>query len=339
MKSQQGEEINKEQKEKIYEIVVPENQQRERLDQFLVNRLEKISRAQIQKLIKHQKITVNGANVKPSYQVIGGEKIEIHIPPYKPSELVPENIPLDIIYEDEHLLVLNKKAGMVVHPAYGNLQGTLANALVYHSKSLSTLSGEFRPGLVHRLDKDTSGVLVVAKNDYIHSLLSQQFAEHTTEREYRALVWGHFDEPTGRIESFINRSPKDRTRMVISDTKGKWAVTNYEVIEVFPLVSYIRLRLETGRTHQIRVHMSAKGHPVLGDQTYGGRNKQTIQHNQQDQQLARKLLEMMPRQALHAKTLGFFHPVTHKKMMFDSEIPEDIQKVLAFLSAKKEEYY
>ena len=324
--------MNNQQKiENCKEIIVSEHQHTERLDQFLVNRLEKISRAQVQKLIKHEQIKVNGKTVKPSHSVSRGEKIAIHFPrPPKP-ELLPENIPLEIIFEDEYLLILNKKAGMVVHPAYGNLSGTLANALVYHSQNLSTLSGEFRPGLVHRLDKDTSGLLVVAKNDFVHGQLSGQFSEHTVNREYRAVVWGHLKQKTGRIESFLKRMEKDRTRFVTSRDEGKFAITNYEVIEEYPLVSLIKLKLETGRTHQIRVHTSSQGHPVLGDQTYGGRHKQTIQLNQKERELANQLLELMPRQALHAKTLGFIHPETQKEMLFDSELPGDMRGLIQFL--------
>ncbi len=325
--------IGDEPAEQIVTITVPVHQKKERLDQFLTERMEKISRAQVQKLIKKEKVTVNGEIAKPSYQVEGGDEIIVEIPPKKASELLPENIPLDILFEDEYLLVLNKPAGLVVHPAYGNPSGTLANALVYHSQQLSTLSGEFRPGIVHRLDKETSGLLVVAKDDYVHGLLSQQFAEHTTEREYHAFVWGHFDEKKGKFESYITRSPKDRTRMTISDSEGKYAITNYEVIEEFRLVSYLRLRLETGRTHQIRVHMSYNGHPVVGDSTYGGRKKQTIGLNNQDKEFALKILELMPRQALHAKTLGFTHPMTGKKLRFDSKLPDDMQRLLDFLSS------
>jgi len=330
------EEINNQQEiDSIKEILVPEKQRPERLDQFLVNKLEKISRAQIQKLIKHDQVTVNGETAKPSCSISGGEKLLIRFPRPPKTELLPENIPIEILFEDEYLLVLNKKAGMVVHPAYGNLSGTLANALVYHSKNLSTLSGEFRPGLVHRLDKDTSGLLVVAKNDYVHGQLSVQFAEHTVNREYRAIVWGHLKNKSGRIESFLKRNEKDRTRFVISDD-GKFAITNYEMICEYPLVSMLKLKLETGRTHQIRVHLSSQGHPVLGDQIYGGRHKQTIQLNQKERELANQLLELMPRQALHAKTLGFVHPETQKEMLFDSELPEDMQGLIEFLEEHTE---
>ncbi len=316
------------------EIIVSPNQRPERLDQYLANTIEKISRAQVQKLIKHGKITVNNLVAKPSYTINGGERIIIRFPrPPKP-EILPENIPLEIIYEDEYLLVLNKKAGMVVHPACGNLTGTLANALAYHSQNLSTLSGEFRPGLVHRLDKDTSGLLVIAKNDYVHGELSGQFAAHTVQREYRAIVWGHFVKKSGRIESYLKRSERDRT-LFVSSLEGKLAITNYEVLASYPLVSLLKLRLETGRTHQIRVHMAWQNHPVFGDQTYGGRHKQTIQLNQQERELALHLLALMPRQALHAKTLGFIHPETHQNMMFDSELPEDMQRLLQYLDGQQ----
>ena len=338
MISKKGDEfIDDSKDENFQEIFISNNQHRERLDQFLFNKLEKISRSKLQKLIKDGEITISENVVKPSHQVTGGERIVIHLPHPEPTELLPENIPLKIIFEDESLIVINKKAGMVVHPAYGNLTGTLANALVYHSKNLSTLSGEYRPGIVHRLDKDTSGLLVVAKNDFIHSQLSQQFSEHTAKREYRAIVWGHFNEKSGRIESYLKRNEKDRTRFIISED-GKFAVTNYEVIDEYRLVSLLKIRLETGRTHQIRVHLSSKGHPILGDRTYGGRHKQTIQLNQQDQQLALQLLELMPRQALHAKTLGFIHPETQQELIFDSELPEDMGRVIQFLEEQKIEY-
>lgn len=313
------------------EITVPENQQRERIDQFLASQLEKISRAQIQKLIQEEKITVNLSPVKSSHQVVGGERIIVTIPAPSPADLLPEDLPLEIIFEDDSLLVLNKKAGMVVHPAFGNKSGTLANALVFHSSSLSALSGKYRPGLVHRLDKDTSGLLVVAKNDFVHARLAQQFSEHTTIREYQALVWGQLSDRSGRIESYICRSQKDRTRMIISDEVGKWAVTNWELIRQYSLVALIRLNLETGRTHQIRVHLSSLGHPVVADQTYGGCKKQIIGLKQQDQQQGLLLLKIMGRQALHAKTLGFVHPVTNEHMLFDSELPADMVAALKFL--------
>ena len=314
----------------IKEIVVPEHQHKERLDQFLSLQLERITRSRLQKLIKNGNVTVNDEVVKPSHKVMPGEKIVITFPPPQTYKLIPEDIALNIIYEDESLIVINKQAGIVMHPAFANLRGTLVNALLHYSENLSTLSGDYRPGLVHRLDKDTSGLIVVAKNDFIHARLASQFSNRTIQREYRALVWGHFREKSGRIETLINRSTRDRTRMTISK-QGKPAITNYEVMKEYPLISLVRVILETGRTHQIRVHLSAKGHPVLGDQTYGGQNKQIIKLNQKDQQLGMELLRLMPRQALHAKTLGFIHPETDKGMWFDSEVPEDIQGVIDFL--------
>jgi 23S rRNA pseudouridine1911/1915/1917 synthase len=314
----------------IKEIVVPEHQHKERLDQFLSLQLERITRSRLQKLIKNGNVTVNDEVVKPSHKVMPGEKIVITFPPPQTYKLVPEDIALNIIYEDESLIVINKQAGIVMHPAFANLRGTLVNALLHYSENLSTLSGDYRPGLVHRLDKDTSGLIVVAKNDFVHARLASQFSTRTIQREYRALVWGHFREKSGRIETLINRSTRDRTRMTISK-QGKPAITNYEVMKEYPLISFVRVILETGRTHQIRVHLSAKGHPVLGDQTYGGKNKQIIKLNQKDQQLGMELLRLMPRQALHAKTLGFIHPETDKGMWFDSEVPEDIQGVIDFL--------
>lgn len=314
----------------VRQILVPENHHQERIDQFLAHRIERITRSRIQQLIKDGKVTVNDAVVKPSHQVKPGECITVTFPPPRVYQLLPEAIPLNIIYEDESLIVINKQAGIVMHPAYANLRGTLVNALLHYSENLSTLSGDYRPGLVHRLDKDTSGLLVVAKNDYVHAHLAAQFFDRTIEREYRALVWGHFIQKSGRIETLINRSARDRTRMIISKT-GKPAITNYDVLEEYPLVSFLRVRLETGRTHQIRVHLAAKGHPVLGDPTYGGRNKQLIKLNQRDQQLALELLKLMSRQALHAKTLGFIHPETGEQMSFDSELPDDMQVVINFL--------
>lgn len=318
----------------VREILVPENQQKKRLDQFLAQRLERITRSGLQKLIKDGKITINDKVVKPGQKVKPGELIVITFPPPRSYNLKPEAIPLNIIYEDESIIVLNKQAGIVMHPAYANLSGTLVNALLHYSENLSTLSGDYRPGLVHRLDKDTSGLIVVAKNDFVHANLASQFFNRTVQREYRALVWGHFRQKSGRIETLINRSNRDRIRMIISRT-GKAAITNYEVLEEYPLISLLKVRLETGRTHQIRVHLSAKGHPVVGDQTYGGRNKQIIKLNQQDQQLGLELLRIMPRQALHAKTLGFIHPETEQELLFESELPTDMKGVIYFLEQQK----
>ena len=321
--------------DEIWELEVPDGQNKMRLDQYVANKLEKKTRSQIQKLIKEGDITVDNKTVKPSYQVVGGERILINLPPPKQSDLLPENIPLDIVYEDKSIIIVNKNPGMVVHPAYGNLSGTLVNALIFHCQQLSEINGEFRPGIVHRLDKNTSGLLIIAKNDFVHSQLSSQFSNRTINREYRAIVWGHLKENHGRIETLINRSSKDRTRMVVAK-QGKIAITNYEIIEEYSIASLLKIKLETGRTHQIRVHLSSIGHPVVGDDTYGGRNKQIINLNQKNQRLAREILNTIPRQALHAKTIGFFHPETETDMSFDSEIPFDMKKILNLLSQYKQ---
>jgi len=309
------------------EIVVPPRKERERLDKFLAREVSRISRSFLQKLIEEEKVLVNGKPTKPHHLILPNEKIEIHIPQPPKLEVIPEDIPLDIIYEDENLLVVNKKAGMVVHPALGNYSGTLVNALLYHCNRLSLVSGTLRPGLVHRLDKGTSGLLVVAKDDHTHRQLALQFSRREIEREYWAIVWGQLEEKEGRIETQIGRSPKNRKRMSVVP-EGKVAVTNYVVIEEFHLLSLIKLRLETGRTHQIRVHLSHIGHPVFGDGVYGGRNKRLGSLSNRDRERAAKLLEMMPRQALHAKTLGFFHPVRKEFMRFDSELPGDMESLL-----------
>ncbi len=322
---------NQPQDSSIRVIIIAPDQPQDRIDHYLSTQLERITRSRIQKLIKDGKVTVDQQIVKPSFKIKPGQTIVITFPPPPTYELIPQEISLNIVYEDESLLVINKQAGLVMHPAYANVSGTLVNALLYHSQSLSTLSGIYRPGIVHRLDKDTSGLLVIAKNDFVHANLAEQFSRRTILREYRALVWGHFKQKSGRIETLINRSLRDRTRMTISSKSGKPAITNYEVLEEYPLISLLRVRLETGRTHQIRVHLASKGHPVLGDPTYGGRGKQVPKFNQQDQKIALQLLRIMPRQALHAKTLGFIHPETGEKLLFDSELPEDIQRVIELL--------
>ena len=314
---------------------MPCNHERIRLDVYLSTHLEKISRSRLQKLIENKNISVNGAPVKASYAVHGDDVIDVILPKPEPSDAVAEDIELDIVYEDEYLLVINKDAKMVVHPAFGNKSGTLVNALLHHCDNLSGIGGVMRPGIVHRLDKGTSGLLVVAKDDYTHQFLSNQFSSRTVEREYHAVIWGHFREKSGRIEGNIARSMKDRTKMVLAADRGKEAATNYSVVEEFPLASLISLRLETGRTHQIRVHMASKGHPVLGDRTYGGRSKQLSSLNQIRQKLALNLLRIMPRQALHARTLGFTHPKTSRRMRFDSELPMDMRNLVNYLNKIK----
>lgn len=312
------------------DLVVPEHQHRIRIDKYLCLKLEKLSRSRIQKLIEDGDILVNKNQIKTSHKINPGDQIEIRIPEPQTSEIVPEDIPVNIVFEDEHLLVVNKEAGMVVHPAYSNFTGTLVNALLFHCENLSGIGGVKRPGIVHRLDKDTSGLLVVAKDNFAHHQLSKQFSERTTEREYYAIVWKHLKIKSDRLERQISRSHRDRTKMAVT-TSGKYAATNYSVLKEFPLTSLLSLKLETGRTHQIRVHLKSIGHPVFGDSTYGGRNKQLISLNHSDQKLALELLNRMQRQALHAKTLGFTHPVSKQRLTFDSELPQDMQLLLEYL--------
>jgi len=316
-------------KEKKYHFEVPEGKKKERLDLFLTNVIENATRTKIQKLIEAKLVTVNGSFVKSSYQVLPDDTIEAVIPttPH-PEEAEPEEISLDIIYEDEYLIVINKPAGMVAHPAYANYTGTLVNALLHHTKKLSGLNEPGRPGIVHRIDKDTSGLLVVAKDDWTHAKLAEQFSKHTIEREYQAVAWGIFKEQKGEINLNIARSKSDRKKFTVSKTEGKSATTFYEVLEEFEFASLLKLNLKTGRTHQIRVHLASIGHPLFGDPTYGGRS---IVHGSSLSKIKSRvenLLEIMKRQALHAKKLGFIHPQSKKLMRFDSELPEDMKLLI-----------
>ena len=321
--------------EKKYRIEVPAGKKKERLDVFLASQIENATRSRIQKLIEANLVTVNGKNVKASYTVLPNDIIEVSHPiTPRPEEAEPEEIPLDIVYEDEFLLVVNKPAGMVAHPAYSNYTGTLVNALLHHTKSLSELNEPGRPGIVHRIDKNTSGLLVVAKDDFTHAKLAEQFSKHSAEREYRAICWGIIKDDKGEISTNIARSKSDRKKFAISlpdstgKTEGKTAITLYEVIERFEFATYLKLNLKTGRTHQIRVHLSGINHPVFGDETYGGRK---IVYGAQFPKMKSRienLLEIMPRQALHAKTLGFFHPHKKEFIRFDSELPEDMRELL-----------
>lgn len=283
------------------------------------------SRSQIKKIFTDKKIHVNGIHVKPSYILQLGDQVKVEVPPLPEDELVPYDIPLDILHEDDDLIVLNKPAGLVVHPAAGHYADTLVNALMAHQKILSTGSAPFRPGLVHRIDKDTSGLLVLAKNENAHAHLARQFLKKSVHRIYHAVVFGRLKEPTGTITSYITRSPQDRKKfMSTEDPIGKHAVTHYKVLNESPYASYVQLQLETGRTHQIRVHMSSIGHPVIGDETYGGKKRA---HGLGSQALKSYILKM-PRFALHAKELGFTHPTNHETMSFDSEWPEDLHELL-----------
>lgn len=270
-----------------------------------------ISRSMAAKLIADGLVCVNGKNVGKSCIITAGDEISAVIPESEILDAKPENIPVEIIYEDEHLLVVNKPKGMVVHPAAGNYTGTLVNALMYHCQGrLSTINGVIRPGIVHRIDKNTSGLLIVAKTDSAHTDLAAQIKEHSFTREYRAVVCGRFKEKEGTVNAPIGRHPTDRKKMTVIDKNSKHAVTHYTVLEEFERYTYVKLRLETGRTHQIRVHMSYIGHPVLGDDVYG------------------KPFKGIEGQCLHAGKIGFVHPDTHQYMEFESELPQYFSQVL-----------
>jgi 23S rRNA pseudouridine1911/1915/1917 synthase len=318
---------------KIIKILVTDGQKKLRIDKFLSNQLENKSRSKVQEIIEAGGVLVNDKPVKNNYQVIPGDEVAITLirRNYEPSDK-PEDIPISIIYEDDSLLIINKEAGMVTHPAYSNYSGTLVNALLFHTNNLSTTGTKERPGIVHRIDKGTSGLLVIAKNDFAHKFLADQFHEHSTEREYHAIVWGNFStkkkiEKSGTIETFLDRSKSDRKKFSVSET-GKRAVTHYEVLEEFENFAYLKLRLETGRTHQIRVHLSHNNHPILCDPTYGGRKMVYGAPSVKYKAFINNILELTPYQILHAKTLGFIHPETRKFMRFDSELPPVFQEIL-----------
>lgn len=298
---------------------------KKRLDVFLHEEAGEFSRSRLQTLIRDGFVLVDGQSRKSSYLLTGGEKIKLAAPaPTESLRLLPEAISLEIIYEDQNLLVLDKPAGLVVHPAAGNWSGTLVNALLHHCHDLAGIGGELRPGIVHRLDRDTSGVLVVAKDDFSHRHLSQQFKRHTIAREYVALVYGRLKQEKGTFASNLGRNPKDRKKMASVMRGGRWAVTHYEVLERLPATTFLRLKLETGRTHQIRVHLSEASHPLVGDQVYG---KKGIERQYAgDGRLA--FLRNFPRQALHARLLGFIHPRSGEYLEFTAPVPDDLKVVL-----------
>jgi 23S rRNA pseudouridine1911/1915/1917 synthase len=302
-----------------------------RIDKFIAIRLEKTSRTRVQNAANAGNILVNDLPVKPNYKVKPGDIIQVVLPtPPREIELIPENIPIKIIYEDDDVIVVNKEPGMVVHPAYGNYTGTLVNALMWHFKDLPLFqTGEQRPGLVHRIDKNTSGILLVAKNELAHNKLAKQFFDRTTDRKYVALVWGTPDPLEGTITGNVGRSLKDRKVMYVfpDGSQGKHALTHYKVIENLGYISMVECKLETGRTHQIRVHFSYIKHPLFNDEEYGG--DQIIKGTTftKYQQFVRNCFAILPRQALHAKSLAFDHPVTGERLSFDSELPDDMVKV------------
>lgn len=298
-----------------------------RLDQFLSRELVNETRSTVQRLIEEGNVLVGGRKQRPSLKLKGGEEISVVIPPVVAVDTCAENIPLEVLYEDRDVIVINKPAGMVVHPAAGNSSGTLVNALLAHCNDLSGIGGELRPGIVHRLDKGTSGVMLAAKNDLAHQALSAQFNVHSIKRIYQALIFGNPAEETGKIEGIIGRHPTDRLRRSGKARHGKHAVTRWRVKERYDRISLVEVRLETGRTHQIRVHLTEAGFPLLGDPLYpdGGRV-----NNLKDPVL-RKLINNFGRQALHAATLGFIHPTTKIYMEFSTDLPDDMQKILEYL--------
>ena len=309
-----------------YSFIVDLGQEPLRIDKYLLNKIENTNRTKIQFGIKNGSVYVNGNKVKTNYKVKGGDQIKVlfNHPPHE-NLLVPEKIPLNIIYEDETIIVINKDPGLVVHPGHGNYSGTLVNGLLYHLEKLP--KNNFRPGLVHRIDKDTSGLIVVAKTESSMANLSNQFLMKTTKREYNALVWGDVIQDNGSINGNIIRNPKNRLQMSVSKDikKGKKAITNYNVIERFGYVTLLSCKLETGRTHQIRVHLKHIGHNLFNDERYGGNLilKGTTFSNYK--KFVQNCFKILPRQALHAKVLGFNHPKSNKWIEFDSELPDDMK--------------
>ena len=291
-------------------IDVSDEETGERIDSFLSGKTE-FTRTRIQQLIKDRNITVNGKPTKSSYKIEENDEIIIEVPEVETTEIKPENIKIDIVYEDSDIAVINKQAGLVVHPAHGHYSGTLVNAILYHIKDLSGINGEIRPGIVHRLDKDTSGLIVIAKNDKVHTALTEMFQEKKIRKTYLAILKGKLNKSEGKIVTQIGRDKNDRKKMTVIDdiTKGKNAITNYKVVSQNNLFTLVKVNIETGRTHQIRVHMRYLGYPILGDSVYGRKDNEK-------------------RQMLHAYKLEFIHPVTGRQMEFIGEIPEDFQKAL-----------
>jgi len=329
-----------------HRITVDPGQSPLRLDKFLVDRLERVTRNRIQNGIQAGAIRVNDKEVKSNYKVRPNDVVVIVLdkPPRFDDEPEAEEMDLDIHYEDDTLLVLQKPYGLVVHPGIGNYTGTLVNGLMHHLKNLPNLNAELgiRPGLVHRLDKDTSGLMVIAKTEFAMSHLARQFFDRTVERTYQALVWGEPDELEGRIEGPIGRHPTQRIKQHVFEEGegGKFAATNYKVLEPMYYVSLVECKLETGRTHQIRVHMAHIGHPVFSDAVYGGNTIRKGTVFSKYKQFVHNCFKQLPRQALHAKTLGFIHPDTGEKMNFDSPLPKDMAAVLdrwrSYLDTRKE---
>ena len=321
-------------KKNIFNIIVPSNCHSYRIDKFLQERMHELSRTKIQILIRDGEVKSNNTTIKnPSKKIRRDDQIKINIPPPKETFIKPNKISLNILYDDTDIIVINKSPGIVVHPGAGNYEKTIVNGLLYkYQKNLSSIGGKLRPGIVHRIDKDTSGVIVVARNDNAHINLSEQFSSHKIKRVYEALVWGYLKPQSGKIIERIGRSIKNRQLMSVRKEKGKIAITNYKTLKIFentnlPKISLIECRLETGRTHQIRVHMNFKGNSILGDKSYGKSKKKFKKINQD----VEKILNNFNRQALHAKSLGFIHPVTKKEVFFEAKRPKDFDKLIKIL--------
>ena len=319
---------------KIINFSVKNEDNNLRIDIFINNKEKSLSRTRIKNLILKEKLELNDVVIKnPSKKVITGDKLSLQIPEPEEASLKPYNFKLEIIHEDEDLLIINKPAGIIMHPGAGNYDKTIVNALMYYdSKSLSTIGDELRPGIVHRIDKNTSGLVVVAKNNETHENLSEQFSNHTITRVYQLLIWGKLRPSSGRIDTYIARSSKNRQLMEVSRSKGKRAITNYETIETFendktPTLSLVECKLETGRTHQIRVHMTHKGNSIVGDDKYKKKYKKLKNIDMGLESLISKL----NRQFLHAKTLGFIHPRNNKEMIFSSILPQELNNLLKML--------
>lgn len=332
----ESEEFLEDQDDELFEhhrIVADPGQSLVRIDKFLMDRLPNVTRTKIQDGMHAGFVKVNDKPVKPNYKVHPNDVIVVALPePPRDTDVKPENISLNIVFEDDHLLVINKPAGMVVHPAYQNWTGTVVNALAYHFQNLPQMPGnDGRPGLVHRIDKDTSGLLVIAKSEIALTHLAKQFFDHTIERTYHALVWGEPTEEQGTINVNVGRSLKDRRITVAfpNGDMGRTAITHYRVLQKLRYVSLVECKLETGRTHQIRAHMKYLGHPLFNDEMYGGSDivKGTVFSKYK--QFVDNCFKIIPRQALHAKTLGFMHPATNQWMQFDSELPDDMKEVIA----------
>ena len=322
--------FEKQEKGKPFSILATAKSQGRRLDQFLSETDLNLSRSQAKKLIEADNILLNQKPTKPSAHLKAGDRISGTLPQPKPLSLKPEPFPLEILYEDPSIIVIDKPPGMVVHPGYGNLSGTLVNALLYHCKDLAGINGILRPGIVHRLDKDTSGVIVVAKDDVAYHQLIKQFKNRTVEKVYLAIAYGKFGKEEGLIDSPIGRHPSERKRMSTRAKKGRTAITRWKVMERLDGFTLLEIFPQTGRTHQIRVHLSSMGHPLLGDPLYGRKGRPGSIHDP----VLKECLKKMDRQALHAHRLGFHHPRTGERVQFVSPIPQDMKEVLEWLRSK-----